>query len=187
MSKIVLSQDEIQAICKRIANEIVEKVKNDKKIPLLVGVMKGSLNFMFDLMNYIDIPIYTDYIQISSYVGAERTNTIHFLKDISFDCTGRSVVIIEDIVDTGHSMKFLMDHIKTHNPKKVYICALFDKKNARQVQVDIDFKGKELEENDFLIGYGLDYSDLERNIPYVYSATKEDIARLDEALRKDKE
>lgn len=185
--KIVLSQEEIQKICQRIALEIEEKVSKDNKIPLLVGVMKGSLNFMYDLMNYITIPVYTDFIQIASYAGSQRTNTIRLLKDLSFDCNGRSVIIVEDIIDTGYSMKFLINHIKSHNPKNVYVCALFNKKNAREVEVPLDFEGKVLEKNDFLIGYGLDYNELGRNIPYVYSASKEDIEVLDEALRKDKE
>ena len=186
MGEVVLNHDQIIDICKRIAKEITEAVKDDQKIPLLVGVMKGSLNFMFDLVNYIEIPIYTDYIQISSYVGSQRTNNIRLLKDVSFDCHGRSVIIIEDIVDSGYSMDFLIKHINQHNPKRVYVCSLFDKKNARQVEVNIDFAGCILEKNDFLIGYGLDYNELQRNLPYVYSATKEDVTKLDEALRKDK-
>ena len=185
--EIVLSQEEIQVICQRIAKEIEEKVKNDKKIPLLVGVMKGALNFMFDVLKYITIPVYTDFIQVSSYSGSTRNKAIHFMKDVSFDCTDRSVVIIEDIVDTGYSMKFLTEHINNHKPKKIYVCALFDKKNAREVPINIDFVGKILEKNDFLIGYGLDYSELERNIPYVYGASKEDVDRLDALLNKDKE
>ncbi len=183
--EIVLKQEEIQDICRRIAKEIEEKVKDDNRVPLLVGVMKGSLNFMYDLMKYIKIPVYTDFIQISSYTGEKRSNTIRFIKDLSFDCGGRSVVIIEDIIDTGHSMKFLINHIKSHNPKNIYVCALFNKKNAREVEVNIDFEGKVLEKNDFLIGYGLDYSELERNVPYVYSASKEDVAKLDAVLKKD--
>lgn len=187
MGQVILSHEELQAMAKRIAHEIVQTVKNDKKIPVLVGVMKGSLNFMFEIMNNINIPVYTDYIQISSYEGSSRGNSTRLLKDLSFDCEGRSVILIEDIVDTGHSMKYLVKHFEAHNPKKVYVCAMFDKKNARQVDVPIDFCGKILERNDFLIGFGLDYNELERNVPYVYSATKEDLERLDKALQQDKE
>ena len=187
MGKTVLSHDEIQEICKRVAKEIEAKVANDNKIPLIVGVMKGSLNFMLDLLKYITIPVYTDYIQIASYSGSQRTNNIRLLKDLSFDCNGRSVVIVEDIVDSGYSMKFLINHIASHNPKNTYVCALFNKKNAREVEVPIDFEGQVLEENDFLIGYGLDYNELGRNIPYVFSASKEDVANFDKVLKEDKE
>ncbi|MBO6280333.1 MAG: hypoxanthine phosphoribosyltransferase [Bacilli bacterium] len=186
MGEVILSQQQIKDICKRVASEITETIKNDEKIPLLIGVMKGALNFMFDLINYIDVPIYTDYIQISSYIGSKRGDNIRLIKDVSFDCSGRTVIIIEDIIDSGYSMKFLMDHIKQHNPKKVLVCSLFDKKNARKVPVDIDFVGHELAKNDFLIGYGLDYNELGRNLPYVISASEEDIKQYDEIFARDR-
>lgn len=187
MKDVLLSKEELQAIAKRLGKELSETLKDEAKVPLFVGVMKGSLNFMMDLIDNVDIPIYTDYIQIASYVGSKSSGTIKLLKDVSYDCQGRSVVIIEDIVDTGLSMKYLIDHIQLHNPKKVYVCALFDKKNARKVEVPIDFAGHVLEGNDFLIGYGLDYNELQRNLPYVYKATPKDVRELDEILARDKE
>lgn len=185
MGKIILSQEQIQEICKRLGKEISDLLREEEKVPVLVGVLKGSMNFMMDLIKYIDIPIFTDYIQISSYTGTRSTGRIQLLKDLSFECTGRSVVIIEDVVDTGRSMHYLIQHVKTHSPKRVYVCSLFDKKPARVVDVQVDFVGKELEGNDFLIGYGLDYNELERNIPYVYGASKEDIEKLDKIIKKE--
>lgn len=185
MKDMLLNEQQIKEICKRVGKEISEKLKNEDKIPLLVGVMKGSLNFMIELMKYIEVPFYTDYIQISSYYGTQRSNIIRLLKDVSYDCTDRSVVIIEDIVDTGHSMKFLIDHLQRHQAKKVYVCALIDKKVAREVEVPIDFKGFTLDRNKFLIGFGLDYSELERNLPYIYEADDEDVNRLEAILAKD--
>ena len=185
MGKIILNQQEIQEICKRLGKEISDTLRDEEKVPVFVGVLKGSMNFMMDLIKYIDIPIYTDYIQISSYAGTRSTGRIQLLKDLSFECTGRSVVIIEDVVDTGRSMHYLIQHVKTHSPKKVYVCSLFDKKPARVVEVKVDFVGHELEGNDFLIGYGLDYCELERNIPYVYGASKEDIEKLDKIIKKE--
>ena len=187
MGEIVLSREQICEITKRLGEEISKTLANEDRVPLLVGVMKGSLNFMYDLIANVSIPVYTDFIQIASYVGSERTNNIKLIKDLSFDCRDRSIVIIEDIIDSGHSMKYLIDHIKLHQPKKIYVCALFDKKNARLVDVPIDFAGCVLEKNDFLIGYGLDYNELGRNIPYVFSATKEDVAAFDAVLAKDKQ
>ena len=108
---------QIQAICKRIGKEISDKLAGDERIPVLVGVLKGSLNFMLDLMKYISIPFYTDYIQISSYKKTERQDTVRLVKDISFDCYDRSVVIVEDIVDTGYSMDYLIRHLAIHHPK----------------------------------------------------------------------
>ena len=186
MKDILLDRQQLQDLAKRLGKEISETLKGETKVPLFVGVMKGSLNFMMDLIDNVDIPMYTDYIQIASYVGSKSSGTVKLLKDVSYDCEGRSVVLVEDIIDTGTSMKFLIEHFKLHRPKKVYVCALFDKKNARVVDVPIDFVGHVLERNDFLIGYGLDYNELQRNLPYVYKATPKDVAELDEILAKDK-
>ena len=185
MKNIVLSNEQIQSICARLGKEITELVRHEDRVPVIVGVMKGSMNFMMDLLKYVDAPVYTDYIQISSYEGTSSTGVIRLVKDLSFDCRGRTVIIVEDIIDTGTSMKYLIKHIKSHEPSKVLVCALFDKINARPEPFHTDFVGVTLEKNDFLIGYGLDYNELGRNIPYVYSATKEDVAELDAILAKD--
>lgn len=184
---IVLNKDELEEIAYRLGQEITDTLKNDKKIPVIVGVMKGSMNFMMDLIKYIEVPIFTDYIQISSYSGTKSTGRIQLLKDLSYECEGRSVVIVEDIVDTGKSMHYLIEHIKSHDPKNIYVCSLFDKVEAREVDVQVDFVGKVLEGKDFLIGYGLDYNELCREIPYVFSATNEDIEELDKILKNDEE
>ena len=182
MKSMLLNSEEIEQICQRIGGEISTKLKGEEKIPVLIGVMKGSLNFMINMMKYIKVPFYTDYIQISSYYGTSRSNIVRLLKDISYDISGRTVIIVEDIVDTGHSMKFLIDHMLRHQAKNVYVCALIDKKVAREVEVPIDFCGYVLDRNRFLIGYGLDYNELERNLPYIYEADEEDVKRLDKVL-----
>ena len=182
MKGMLLNEKEIEQICQRIGEEISEKLKGEEKIPVLIGVMKGSLNFMIGMMKYIKVPFYTDYIQISSYYGTQRSNIVRLLKDISYDISGRTVVIVEDIVDTGYSMNFLIDHMLRHQAKKVYVCALIDKKVAREVDVQIDFTGFVLDRNRFLIGFGLDYNELERNLPYIYEADDEDVVRLDKVL-----
>lgn len=183
MKGMLLDEQQIQEICQKVGAEITEKLQGEEKIPVLIGVMKGSLNFMVDMMRYIKVPFYTDYIQISSYYGTQRSNIVRLLKDISFDITGRTVIIVEDIVDTGHSMKFLIEHMLRHQAKNVYVCTLIDKKVAREVEVPIDFCGYVLERNRFLIGYGLDYNELERNLPYIYEADGDDVQRLDNVLK----
>lgn len=186
MKSILLNEQEIKEICQRLGKEISLALKDEKKIPVLVGVMKGSLNFMLELMKYIEVPFYTDFIQISSYSGTERSDVIRLIKDVSYDCQNRTVIIVEDIVDSGHSMKYLIDHLKLHHAKKIYVCALIDKINAREVKVPIDFVGYTLNRNKFLIGFGLDYSELERNLPYIYEADEEDIKRLDKILERER-
>ncbi len=186
MKRIILSEQEIDKICQRVAKEIDEKIENEEKIPLLVGVMNGALNFMMSLMKYIKHPIFTDYIRISSYFGTKRTNNVRLIKDVSFDCTDRTVIIIEDIIDSGYSMKFLTEHIKLNGAKKVYVCALIDKAVAREVEVPVDFCGYVMNENQFVAGFGLDYNELERNIPFVYEVDENDLKKMDELLEKDK-
>ena len=184
---IVLNAEQIAEITSKLGHELADELRGAKKIPLIVGVMKGSLNFMMDLIKHIDIPIFTDYIQVSSYEGTASSGKVRLFKDILYDCTDRIVVIVEDVVDTGLSMQYLINHVKLNNPERIIVCSLLDKKNAREVPVKVDFAGVVLEKNDFLIGYGLDYNELERNIPYIYSATPEDVKELDDILAKDKE
>ena len=184
--EIVLTEEQIDLVCQRIAKEIKEKLKNDEKIPVFVCVLKGSVNFMTDLLKYIDIPLYTDYIQISSYQGTQSTGRIQLLKDLSFDCNGRSIVIVEDIIDTGGSMNYLIKHIANHSPKNIYVCTLFNKQYARAFDIKADFVGVELNADKFLLGYGLDYNEIERNVPYVYCIDPKDAKELQDIIDKDK-
>ena len=183
--EIVLSEEEIQNICNDFGKKLSEELKNEEKTPLFLGVMKGALNFMFDLIKRIDRPIFTDFIQISSYAGVQSTGRINLKKDFDMDIKDRTVVVVEDVVDTGISMKYLIDHLNdNYQPKRIIICCLFDKEYARCEDIKIDYVGKVLKENCFLVGYGLDYNELERNVPYVYIATPEDIDRWNEEIQK---
>ena len=183
--EIVLSEQEIQDICNDIGAKLSKELENEERTPLFLGVMKGALNFMFDLIKRIDRPIYTDFIQISSYAGVQSTGKINLKKDFDMDIKDRTVVVVEDVVDTGISMKYLIDHLnENYQPKGIIICCLSDKEYARCEDVKIDYVGKRLKENCFLVGYGLDYNELERNVPYVYIATPEDIDRWNEEIQK---
>ncbi len=183
--EIVLSEQEIQGICNDIGAKLSKELANEERTPLFLGVMKGALNFMFDLIKRIDRPIFTDFIQISSYAGVQTTGKINLKKDFDMDIKDRTVVVVEDVVDTGISMKYLIDHLnENYQPKRIIICALFDKEYARCEDIKIDYVGKVLKENCFLVGYGLDYNELERNVPYVYIATPEDIDKWNEEIQK---
>lgn len=183
--EIVLSEQEIQDICNDIGAKLSKELENEERTPLFLGVMKGALNFMFDLIKRIDRPIYTDFIQISSYAGVQSTGKINLKKDFDMDIKDRTVVVVEDVVDTGISMKYLIDHLnENYQPKRIIICCLFDKEYARCEDVKIDYVGKRLKENCFLVGYGLDYNELERNVPYVFIAQPEDIDRWNEEIQK---
>lgn len=183
--KIVLNKEQIEEITAKLGKQISDDLRNDKKLPVIVGVMKGSLNFMMDLLKHIDIPCYTDYIQISSYSGTRSTGVIKLVKDLSYDCRGRTVLIVEDIVDTGNSMSYLIKHVKTHAPEQVKVCTLFDKKPARVTDVHCDYVGQEITGNEFLIGYGLDYNEIGRNLPYVFAASPEDVEEYKKLFEQD--
>ena len=187
MRKVLFSEEQINDVCQKIGKQLNEALKNEERIPLLVGVMKGSINFMMGLMRYINVPFFTDYLQISSYVGTKRTNNVRLIKDLSYDVTDRTVIIVEDIIDTGYSMDFLINHLKIHHAKKILVCTLVDKACAREVEVPIDFSGFVMHESKFIIGYGLDYNELDRNVPYIYEADQEEVERLNDILKKDGE
>lgn len=186
MQELVMSHEEIQNAAKRIGSALTDRLKNDKKLPLFVCVMKGAMNFMIDLIENVNMDLMTDYVQISSYEGTSSSGHVTMKHDISQDVKGRTIVIVEDVVDTGLSMNFLINHFKNDfHPKEVIVAALFDKQAVRQEPVQIDYVGKVLTENKFLVGYGLDYCGLLRNVPYVYIPTKDEVKKMDEALAAD--
>ncbi len=185
MKDIVFSEEEIQGACKRIGAALTHRLKDDEKTPVFLGVMKGAMNFRMDLTKRVEIPINVDYIQLSSYSGTTTAGNVKVLKDFTTDIKGRSVVIVEDVIDSGYSMHYLIEHLKEHyQPKRVILCALFDKIVTRKVDVKIDYSGKILNSDKFLVGYGLDYNEFERNIPYVYNATPEDVKYWDSLIEK---
>lgn len=187
MEELILSFEEIDAIAKKIGGQLTDDLANEEKTPLFICVMKGALNFMAELMKYVNRPILTDYVQLSSYQGTGSTGQVNFKHMLESNPDGRTIIIVEDVVDTGLTMKALKDYLNENfKPKRILICSLFDKINCRTVPATVDYVGVTLPKNKFLIGFGLDYFELERNITYVYTPTKEDLARLDAIVEKDK-
>lgn len=185
MKEIVMSEKEIGEACKRIGKSLTQELSNEEKLPLFVCVMKGAMNFMVDLLKQVDVPLFEDYVQLQSYSGTQTTGQVLLKRDISTPIDGRTVVVVEDVVDTGLSMNFLLAHLKSvGKPKRIIVCALFDKKIARKVETQVDYAGRVLEENKFLLGYGLDYNGLKRNVPYVYVPTHEEVQEMDVLLAK---
>ncbi len=183
MQELVMSHEEIIAATDRIGRELSERLKNDERLPVFVCVMKGAANFMIDLIEHLSIDTLVDYIQISSYSGDQSTGNIVLKQDIKLDVEGRSLVIVEDVIDTGLSMKYLIEHFQNnYKPKQIIVAALLDKACARKVPVQIDYVGKTLKENKFVVGYGLDYRELHRNDPYIYVPTPEEVRAMDELI-----
>lgn len=134
----------------------------------LVSVLKGSLPFMADLMRAISIPVTIDLMEVSSYGGTatETSGLVRILKDLSASIEGRDVLIVEDIIDTGLTLNYLVRYLKGKNPRSLRICTLLDKPARRLVEIPIDYRGFEIPDQ-FVVGYGLDYGERYRNLPYI--------------------
>jgi len=134
----------------------------------LVSVLKGSLPFMADLMRAIEIPVQIDLMEVSSYGGAttETSGLVRILKDLSSSIAGKDVLIVEDIIDTGLTLNYLLRYLRGKNPKSLRICALLDKPARRLVEIPIDYLGFTIPD-EFVVGYGLDFGEFYRNLPFI--------------------
>lgn len=134
---------------------------------MLVGVLKGALMFMVDLARALDRPVEMDFMAISSYGGsAQSSGVVRILKDLDRNISGRNILIVEDIVDTGLTLSYIRDNLLTREPASLRICTLLDKREARKADVPIDYVGFEIP-NRFVVGYGLDYAEVYRNLLYI--------------------
>lgn len=182
--KRLLSREEIQKIAKSMGEEIAMHLRKEKRPPVLICVMKGGMNFMVDLMHNIGIEALVDYIQVTSFEGISTLGSLKLVRDSSVDVTDRVVILVDDVVDTGISSTYLKNHYAHKGAKEVLIACLIDKQAERKTDVYVDFAGMRLEDKAFLVGYGLDYYDLLRNLPEVYIAESKDVAHWDELLAK---
>jgi hypoxanthine phosphoribosyltransferase len=134
----------------------------------LVSVLKGSLPFMADLMRAVTIPVTIDLMEVSSYGGlaTETSGLVRILKDLSSSIEGRDVLIVEDIIDTGLTLNYLVRYLRGKGPRSLRICTLLDKPARRLVEIPIDYRGFEIPDR-FVVGYGLDYDERYRNLPYI--------------------
>lgn len=166
IEKILITEKELQ---KRIAElgEILTR-EYEGKDPIVVGVLKGVVVFYADIIRQIKTPCQMDFMWISSYAGTNSTGTMQVKKDISADIEGRHVLILEDIFDTGNSLDFTYRHLLEKNPASIKICTLLDKPSRRKegITLQADFVGFTVP-NAFVVGYGLDYNEHYRNLPYV--------------------
>jgi len=160
---ILFAREEIEATIKKLASEIREDYH--AKHPILIGVLKGSFMFMADLIRLLDFPLEVEFIRLSSYGrGKETSGKIKVVQGLRSPIKGRDVLVIEDIVDTGLTIAFLLDYLKKKKPASLKLCALTDKPSRRQVPVTIDYLGFTVP-NKFIVGYGLDWDEKFRNLP----------------------
>ena len=165
ISKILLTQEQIKARIAELGKELSEEYKD--KNPIVVGVLKGVVPFYADMIRAIDVPCQMDFMWISSYKGTE-SSTMQVRQDLSSDIAGRHVLILEDIFDTGNSLDFTVKLLKERNPASLKICTLLDKPERRnpEVKLQADWVGFTVP-NAFVVGYGLDYNEKYRNLPFV--------------------
>jgi len=186
MKEIILSSIQIKKICEEVGEKLNEKLKDETNIPVFIGVMKGGLNFMMDLIKEINVPIMTDYIQISSWEGTSSTGIVNLKKDLTLDVTNKTIVLVEDVVDSGYSLHYLKNFLnKKYHPKQIILACLIDKQGARKLDVEVNYAGLELKEDKFLMGYGLDYKEIARNVNCVYVPDKAEIDGYEKMLAKE--
>ena len=171
LEKTLISEEQLKTRISEMAKQIEKDYEG--KSPVIVGVLKGSVMFYTDLVRQIDLPLTVDFMSISSYgAGVNSTGEVKIIKDIDGKIGGKDVIIVEDIVDSGYSMNCLLKLFATRSPKSVRVCALLDKPSRREIPVPIDYTGFQVA-NEFVVGYGLDYAGLYRNIPFIGVLKKE--------------
>jgi len=163
--KPYLSEIQIASRVKTLGQELTEQYAGKK--PILVGVLKGGVVFMADLARAIDADLELDFLAVSSYGGGTTSSgVVRITHDLTKNIEGRHVLLVEDIVDTGHTLRFLLDHLARRKPASLKMVALLDKPTRREADVAADWIGFEIPD-EFVVGYGLDLDGLYRNLPYV--------------------
>ena len=165
MEKILITEEEITQGVTQMGERLCADFQD--KIPLMIGVLKGALPFMMDLVKRMEMKMEMDFIAISSYGGATvSSGEVKILKDLDTSVEGRDVIVVEDIIDTGLTLNYLVDLLKRRHAKSVSVVTLLDKPEGRKVDITPDYRCF-LVPNEFVVGYGLDYDELYRNVPYV--------------------
>ena len=165
IEEVLFTERQIAVIVERIGKEISRDYKG--KNLLLVSVLKGSVVFMADLMRSVSIPARIDFMATSSYgSGTKTSGVVKIIKDLDIELEGYDIVIVEDILDSGKTLSYLLDLIQSRGPRSIRICTLFDKPERREVDVQATYVGSEIPDA-FIVGYGLDYDEKYRNLPFV--------------------
>ena len=164
LGDIIITEEEIRERIREMGYQISEDYK-DKEV-ILVCVLKGACVFVADLMRAIDIPIYLDFLAISSYTEREEAGAVRIVKDLDMDITNRHVLVVEDIIDTGFTLGYLLRILRARRPASLNVAVLLDRPAMRIVDLPVAYRGFEIPE-DFVVGYGLDYKQKYRNLPYI--------------------
>lgn len=166
IQEILLTEAQIKAKVEELGKILTEEYRD--KNPIVIGVLKGVVVFYADMIRQLKIPCEMDFMWVSSYEGTDSSGSVVVKKDVSSDIRGRHVLILEDIFDTGNSLTFVCEHLMAKNPASLKICTLLDKPARRKpgVTLQADYVGFTIP-NAFVVGYGLDYNEYYRNLPYI--------------------
>ena len=165
IEEVLITAEQIQDKIRELAKQVTEDYR-DKDV-LLVGVLKGAFVFMADLAREIKLPIEFDFMAVSSYgSSAKSSGVVRILKDLDYEITGRHVLLVEDIIDSGLTISYLLRYLEARRPASLEICSLFWKKGEQAVPMEVKYPGFEIPPV-FVVGYGLDYAEKYRNLPYI--------------------
>ena len=167
IEKILFHPDQISTRIDELGRQIEAAYADGALPPILVGILKGSFVFLADLIRALSLAVEVDLMAVSSYGASTRsTGAVRLLKDVDIDLGDRDVLVVEDIVDTGLTLNYLLDNLRSRRPRSLAVCTLLDKPARRQVEVPIAYRGFTIAD-EFVVGYGLDYAQAYRNLPYV--------------------
>lgn len=168
--ELVLAAEQIQARVRELAAQLSTELTG--KRPLLVGILNGAFIFLSDLVRHLTVPVQIDFIRLASYGDSDTSSgKITMTKDLELPLEGRDVIVVEDIVDTGLTLRWLVDQLRSRGPASVKVCALIDKQERREIEVEVDYVGFKVPDG-FLVGYGLDFNEDWRHLPAVYALKK---------------
>jgi hypoxanthine phosphoribosyltransferase len=166
IEKILITEEEIKEKCKELGAELTTAYASDADKLMVVGLLKGSVPFMAELMKYIELPLQIDFMDVSSYEGTESSGDIRIIKDLDCSVKGLDILLVEDIVDTGRTLSVVKQMLYNKGAQRVKIVSLLDKPDRRVVDIEADYVGFTIP-NEFVVGYGLDYNQKYRNLPYI--------------------
>ena len=165
IAEVLIDEQAIAAKVRELGTAIADDYRT--KDVVLVSILKGALPFLADLMRQMPIPLALDFLEVSSYGEAtESSGNVRILKDLAKSIEGRDVVVVEDILDTGQTLSYVIEHLRSKQPASVRLCTLLDKPARRIVPIQIDYRGFEIPDK-FVVGYGLDYAERYRNLPFI--------------------
>ena len=164
IKKISVSEQKIEELLTRLGKQITKDYTG--KEPMFIGLLKGCNPFMVDLLKHVDLYCTLDYMDVSSYAGTKSTGNVRINHDLSVNVEGKDIIVVDDILDTGRTLNAVVQLLKARGAKSVRLCVLLDKPEGRVAPIEADYVG-DLVPNEFVVGYGLDYNEKYRNLPYI--------------------